>query len=300
MAYRTTEHKKAIIKMVREKRVILQVDLSTVMNKRDISASVEALTKDGKLKRQKVKVRGKVGNLTEMWAVYSNEVKQQEILDFENEMINRPFVSPLVENHCYKSVENPVTAITKFEEKDNVVDINKYININNVDIIIKELNNKRVVTFDEIDTVHQRPSGTARRNFNTNKHRFKEGVDYYLYKGEKGRKALLQANYTNFVELPKSRNFAYYLITESGYLMLVKSLTDDLSWEVQRQLVDSYFKIQEIINKQESNIEITKDTTDLSGIYDFMQMFSMVTTDLNNRVKMLEGTIESMKKAIMA
>ncbi|HNQ43870.1 MAG TPA: hypothetical protein PKI59_05545 [Candidatus Cloacimonadota bacterium] len=30
--------------------------------------------------------------------------------------------------------------------------------------------------------------------------------------------------------------------TESGYLMLVKSLTDDLSWAVQRELVNSYFR----------------------------------------------------------
>lgn len=32
------------------------------------------------------------------------------------------------------------------------------------------------------------------------------------------------------------------LITESGYLMLVKSFTDDLAWQVQRQLVNSYFR----------------------------------------------------------
>ena len=32
------------------------------------------------------------------------------------------------------------------------------------------------------------------------------------------------------------------LITESGYLMLVKSFTDDLAWDVQRQLVNSYFR----------------------------------------------------------
>ena len=31
------------------------------------------------------------------------------------------------------------------------------------------------------------------------------------------------------------------LITESGYLMLVKSFTDDLAWDVQRQLVKRYF-----------------------------------------------------------
>lgn len=35
------------------------------------------------------------------------------------------------------------------------------------------------------------------------------------------------------------------LITESGYLMLVKSFTDDLAWKVQRELVNSYFKLRE-------------------------------------------------------
>ena len=34
------------------------------------------------------------------------------------------------------------------------------------------------------------------------------------------------------------------LITESGYLMLVKSFTDDLAWDVQRQLVNTYFKVE--------------------------------------------------------
>lgn len=34
-------------------------------------------------------------------------------------------------------------------------------------------------------------------------------------------------------------------MTESGYLMLVKSFTDDLAWEVQRQLVKCYFSVKE-------------------------------------------------------
>lgn len=35
------------------------------------------------------------------------------------------------------------------------------------------------------------------------------------------------------------------LITESGYLMLVKSFTDDLAWRVQRELVKGYFRAKE-------------------------------------------------------
>ncbi|MDC4242763.1 hypothetical protein NE398_21855, partial [Clostridium tertium] len=37
------------------------------------------------------------------------------------------------------------------------------------------------------------------------------------------------------------------LITESGYLMLVKSLQDDLAWKVQRELVNNYFRAKQIV-----------------------------------------------------
>ena len=37
------------------------------------------------------------------------------------------------------------------------------------------------------------------------------------------------------------------LITEQGYLMLVKSFTDDLAWKVQRELVNGYFRVRELV-----------------------------------------------------
>lgn len=285
MSYRTTEHKKAIVKMVKEKRIMLQIDLATVMNKTSINDSVKSLVKEGKIKSQKIKNRGKVGNLTDVWVVYNNDVKQEEILEFERQMINKPFVSPLVKNHCYKSPDKPVEQEIK---TDNVVNLKQYVKIKNTQVIVKEYSNQRVVTFDEIDKVHQRVSGTARRNFNTNKNRFIEGVDYFIFKGEKGREALLQANYTNFVELPQSKNFTFYLITETGYMMLVKSFTDDLSWEVQRQLVNSYFKVQELKTKQENNLPITKQDLNPGDTYDVLKLFAGSITDLNERVKMIE------------
>jgi len=296
MAYRTTEHKKAIVKMVREKRLILQIDLAVRLNKKSINDSVKSLVEEGKLKRQKVKNRGKVGNLTDVWLVYDNKVRQQEILEFELTLLDKPYVSPLEINHCYKSVESPITAVTKIDKEEeiitqnNVVDLQEYIKINKQDIMVKDFKGNRVVTFKDIDAVHKRPNGTASRNFKNNRDRFIEGVDYFIVsKNQKDEFRLL--------EIP---NRGLTLITETGYMMLVKSFSDDLSWEVQRQLVNSYFTVQEIKEKLENSVVITKDNINLSGIYDFMQMFSMVTTDLNNRVKLLEGTIESMKKAIMA
>ena len=35
--------------------------------------------------------------------------------------------------------------------------------IQGIDLLVKELNGKRVVTFKDVDTVHRRPEGTARK-----------------------------------------------------------------------------------------------------------------------------------------
>lgn len=53
------------------------------------------------------------------------------------------------------------------------------ISINNKQIRIKEYNGQRVVTFKDIDEVHQRPEGTAKRNFSENKNRFIKDIDYF-------------------------------------------------------------------------------------------------------------------------
>ncbi|MBR5129217.1 MAG: ORF6N domain-containing protein [Firmicutes bacterium] len=104
---------------------------------------------------------------------------------------------------------------------------------------IKIWNNQRVVTFKDIDEVHERPKGTASRNFKSNKKHFIKDVDYYLVIHEdfNGRNSSNGEKAAFGVIPPKGLT----LLTESGYLMVVKSFTDDLSWEVQRRLVNNYF-----------------------------------------------------------
>lgn len=108
--------------------------------------------------------------------------------------------------------------------------------INKTELPIKEYHGQRVVTLKEIDAVHERPEGTARRNFNTNKEHLIEEVDFFqLDQPDEIR--------TLGIERPQGGTpQAVTLITESGYLMLVKSFTDDLAWTVQRQLVNTYFR----------------------------------------------------------
>lgn len=117
------------------------------------------------------------------------------------------------------------------------------VKINDNVIERKLYNNQPVITFKDIDLVHERPDGTASRNFRTNKKHFIENVDFYNVTTEKCKSdEIRRAGFNN----PRGG----YLFTESGYLMLVKSFTDDLAWKVQRQLVNSYFRLKEEVYEQ--------------------------------------------------
>lgn len=54
------------------------------------------------------------------------------------------------------------------------------VKIGNQEIFTKEFNNQRVVTFKDIDTVHERAEGTARKRFNDNRKHFIEGTDFFV------------------------------------------------------------------------------------------------------------------------
>lgn len=117
--------------------------------------------------------------------------------------------------------------------------MNEIQKINNTELTVKVYQSQRVVTFKDIDAVHERAEGTAKRNFNDNKKHFIEGEDFFTIP--------YSEFCTKYVPNPPKRgnpNIPVNLITESGYLMLVKSFTDDLAWEVQRQLVKTYFRTQ--------------------------------------------------------
>ena len=113
--------------------------------------------------------------------------------------------------------------------------MDKIEKINNTELVVKVYQGQRVVTFKDIDTVHERPEGTAKRNFNTNKKHFIEGEDYFTI-------CVDEIRTRKIMEISNKAREDVTFFTEQGYLMLVKSFTDDLAWEVQRQLVKNYFR----------------------------------------------------------
>lgn len=143
--------------------------------------------------------------------------------------------------------------------------MNEIIEINKHMLKIKEFNGQRVVTFKDVDAVHERPDGTARKRFSDNRKHFIEGEDFYKISPSDFRTAIGE------MDIRQQNDIT--LITEPGYLMLVKSFTDDLAWEVQRKLVKSYFNrkrqltVQEMMREQlgmidghEERIKALEDT----------------------------------------
>lgn len=113
--------------------------------------------------------------------------------------------------------------------------MNNLVKIGSTSVAIKEYRGQRVVTFKDIDQCHGRPEGTARKRFNDNRQHFIEGTDYFTINLTTSEKR------TQF-GAGKNAGKTITVVTESGYLMLVKSFTDDLAWDVQRQLVNTYFR----------------------------------------------------------
>ena len=114
-----------------------------------------------------------------------------------------------------------------------------------VEVSIKEYKGLRVVTFKDIDNLHQKTSGTARKTFNSHKEQFVQGEDYFVLNTDEAYKMFGLRAPNGLIAL-----------TESGYLLIVKPFTDDLAWQVQRQLVKAYFKAKELVPQTQEDILI--------------------------------------------
>ena len=118
---------------------------------------------------------------------------------------------------------------------------NEIITINNVELGIKEYKKERVITAWDIGKVHNRDVGEINKIFNRNKDKFILNEDYFILKIKE-----FSERFKTIQDFIPNNVKEITLFTESGYLMLVKTFTDDLSWEIQRQLVKGYFKLKEL------------------------------------------------------
>lgn len=113
--------------------------------------------------------------------------------------------------------------------------MSNFVAIQNKAMPVFEYQDKRVVTFAMIDKVHGRPKGTAKSAFIRHRSRFVEKRHFFELSGDIICTQLLAGLF------PKHTRKGM-LITEMGYLLLVKPFQDDLAWGIQEELVTVYFR----------------------------------------------------------
>ena len=118
--------------------------------------------------------------------------------------------------------------------------MNEIIIINSEKMEVKEYEGLRVVTAWNIGKVHNRDVGEINKIFNRNKDKFILNEDYFILKIKD-----FSERFKTIQDFIPNNVKEIALFTESGYLMLVKTFTDDLSWNIQRQLVKTYFRFKE-------------------------------------------------------
>lgn len=131
-----------------------------------------------------------------------------------------------------------------------------------------EYKGQPVVTFKMVDELHGK-TDQARRSFHNNKKYFEINKDYFVSDLHEARQLGIAA--------PNGIN----LLTESGYLKLVKTFTDDLAWEIQGQLVECYFH-------RRHTIAISQPNTPAPSSLDVLQAMINSMREHENRIVSVE------------
>lgn len=94
---------------------------------------------------------------------------------------------------------------------------------------------ERVVTFDMVASVHGLSIDTVRDSYKRNARHFIDGKHTLLIEGQE-LQSLKEAG-----GFPASVN-SLRVFSEQGYYLLVKPMRDDLSWEIQGEMAEAYFR----------------------------------------------------------
>ncbi|WP_095759842.1 ORF6N domain-containing protein [Ligilactobacillus salivarius] len=108
--------------------------------------------------------------------------------------------------------------------------------------------NKKSMLVKDIALIHDRPVKAINQAINMNRNRFKDGIDVIDLKIES--RSIKLTEFFNKQQIANSNNI--YLLSERGYAKLLKILEDDKAWEIYDELVDNYFNMRYVIQKQDS------------------------------------------------
>lgn len=109
--------------------------------------------------------------------------------------------------------------------------------------------NKKSMLVKDIALIHDRPVKAINQAIERQLNRFKNGIDILDLKVENFAVTLSDLGF-NQGQINASKHI--YLLSERGYAKLLKILEDDKAWEIYDALVDNYFNMRYVIQKQDS------------------------------------------------
>ena len=98
-----------------------------------------------------------------------------------------------------------------------------------------------VITLRMMDELHERKEGTARNAFFRHKEHLLENEDFFIVPYDEWRPAVKNINGGHDTGQRNPMTF----LSQTGYLLLVKSFNDSLAWKIQRELVSVYFQTRQ-------------------------------------------------------
>lgn len=167
--------------------------------------------------------------------------------------------------------------------------------VNDSQLMIKEYEGQRVVTIWDVARLHHTSTTHIRNTFDRNIKKLNLNEDYFIVEKQSDFvHTFCMSGEITPQAINASKNIPIF--TESGYLMITKSLNDDLSWQVQRQLVNSYFKlkiVKEEIQKTGAYITDKANPEVLRAKADELESLSVV----NETLKMVMDRIDKLPVA---
>ena len=109
------------------------------------------------------------------------------------------------------------------------------VKINGASVARINYKNKPVITLRMMDELHDRFEGAARQAFHRNKKHLIENEDYYVVPYEEWSLIPCVSN------IYAHRKDYLTFLTQTGYLLIAKTFTGKLAWQIQRELVNGYF-----------------------------------------------------------
>lgn len=111
--------------------------------------------------------------------------------------------------------------------------------IEGYELPIKQVGNERLITFEEVDLVHDLPSGTARKIFHSKREDLLEQEDYYRITTTFADKLLCNWQSKNMSQVASRRGTI--LLTATGYTAIARSIKSQKTWNMEKKVIKDYF-----------------------------------------------------------